>query len=74
MTQIILNDDQVQTVRQATDTVELCDQSGSLVGYVTRKVIATPEEIAEALRRVASPGPWHTTEQLLARLRVLEQQ
>ena len=73
MTQIILNDDQVQSVRQATDTVELCDQSGVPLGFVARKVMATPEEIAEALRRLASPGPWHTTEQFVARLRALEQ-
>lgn len=74
MTQIILNDDQVQSVRQATDTVELCDQSGILLGYVTRKVMATPEEIAEALKRAASPGPWHSTQQFLARLRAVDQQ
>jgi hypothetical protein len=73
MTQIILNDDQVQAVRQGTDPVEVCDPSGVLVGYVTRRVMATPEEIAEAKRRAASPGPWHTTEQFLARLQALEE-
>jgi hypothetical protein len=73
MTRIILNDEQVQSVRQATDTVELCDQSGILLGYVTRKIKATPEELAEARRRLSSEGPWHTTAEVLGRLRALEQ-
>lgn len=72
MSQILLNDDQANVVRQATDPVELCDRSGILLGYVTRKVIATPEEIAEARRRLNSDGPWHTTAEVLARMRALE--
>jgi hypothetical protein len=73
MTQIILNDDQVQTVRKATDTVVLCDQSGVLLGVVTQKVMASPEEIAEARRRLNSDGPWYTTAEMLARLHASEQ-
>ena len=74
MTQLTLNDEQVQAIRQAPGDVELRDRSGIVVGYVTRRALATPEEIAEALKRAASPGPWHTTEQFLARLHALQQQ
>jgi hypothetical protein len=73
MTQIVLNDDQTQVVRQATDAVEIRDGKGGLLGYVARRPMATPEEIAEARRRLDSAGPWHTTEQFVARLRALEQ-
>ena len=72
MTQIILNDDQVQAVRRANDTVELRDQSGVLVGYLAQRAMATPEEIAEARPRLNSDGPWHTTAEVLSRLRAQE--
>jgi len=74
MTQIILNDKQLEAVRQATGTVEIRDRTGVLVGYVTRQVMPTAEEIAEARRRLSSDGPWHTTAEVLSRLRALEQQ
>ena len=34
----------------------------------------TPEEIAEAKRHAASPGPWYTSEQVEARLRALQEE
>ena len=74
MTQVILNHDQSSTVRCAAGIVEILDESGILVGYVTRPPLFTPEEIAEAERRVASSGPWHTTAEVLAHLRALEQE
>jgi hypothetical protein len=69
MTQIILNDDQVRTLREATDTVQVCDKSGIPIGYLARSTKATPEEIAEARRRLSSDGPWRTTAEVLDRLR-----
>ena len=74
MTQVILNHDQASVVRHASGIVEILDDSGILVGYVTRQPLASPEEIAEADKRAAWKGPWHTTEQLLARLQALGQQ
>jgi hypothetical protein len=74
MTQVILNRDQASVVRHASGIVEILDESGILVGYVTRQPLASPEEIAEADKRAAWNGPWHTTEQLLARLQALGQQ
>jgi hypothetical protein len=73
MIQITLDDDQVQAVQQAAGAVEILDRRGVLIGYVTRPGSFTPAEIAEAQKRASWQGPWHTTEQLLARLHALEQ-
>ncbi len=73
MSQIILNNDQFQAVRQAIGNVEVLDPSGVLVGYMTRPPMATPEEIAEARRRLNTNGPWHTTAEVLRHLQALEQ-
>jgi hypothetical protein len=71
MTRVVLNDDQARTVRQATG--EMLDEGGVLVGYLTQPLF-TPDEIAEAERRAASAGPWHTTAEVLSHLRALEQE
>jgi hypothetical protein len=68
MTQLILDDEQVEAVRQATDRVEVRDQRGNLVAYFAKQPTATPEEIAIARSRMNWPGPWHTTDQFLAHL------
>ena len=74
MTHVILNHDQASAVRSASGIVEILDESGILVGYVARPPLFTPDEIAEAERRATSPGPWHTTAEVLAHLRALEQE
>jgi hypothetical protein len=71
MTQIILSADQAQLVNAASDAVELRDDQGTLLGYVARSPSET--EVAEARRRLATDGPWHTTEQVLKHLDSLEQ-
>ena len=48
MTQVILNHDQASAVRSASGIVEILDESGILVGYVTRHPLATEEKIALA--------------------------
>jgi hypothetical protein len=68
MTQIFLNDDQINAFRQATDAVELRDPAGAFLGYITRRLLATPREIAEARERLNSQGPWHTTAEMLNRV------
>ena len=73
MTQLILNDGQVEAVRQAADRLEVRDRSGNLIAYLAKQPTASPEEIATARSRMNWPGPWHTTEQFLARLHALEQ-
>ena len=72
MTQLILDDEQVETIAQALGTLELCDQRGNILGYVAPR--ASQEEIAEAKRRLTIDGPRHTTQQVLARLKALEQE
>ena len=74
MSQVILNHDQASAVRSTSGIVEILDESGILVGYVARPPLITPEEIAEAERRAASSGPWHTTAEVLDHLRALGQE
>jgi len=70
MTQIVLSDDQAQAVQVATDAVEVRDRLGNLLGYVSRP--PTDAEIAEAKRRLESPGPWYSGNQVMAHLDSLE--
>ena len=71
MTQIILSADQVRVVVGASETVEVRDDQGTLLGYVVRP--PGNSEVIEAKRRLESDGPWHTTEQVLKHLDSLEQ-
>ena len=70
MSQIVLSDDQIKAFQAATDAVELRDQSGNLLGYVSRPPARA--EIADAQRRLASDGPWYTTREVLNHLESLE--
>lgn len=71
MTQLILDDGQVEAVRNSADWLEARDSQGNLIAYLAKQPTATPEEIAEAKRRMNHDGPWHTTEQVVARLNAL---
>lgn len=71
MNQIVLTDEQVRAVAVALKPVPVVDSRGNILG--TFSPIWTEEDIAEAKRILASGGPWHTTEQVLAHLRSLEQ-
>ena len=70
MSQIIVSDDQVQTIHTATESVEIRDRHGNLVGYVARPPSA--DETAEATRRLESDGPWDTTKEVLDSLKSME--
>lgn len=70
VTQIILSDDQLATIRAATDAVAIRDRQGKLLGYVSPP--PTDEEIVLARRRAESAGPWHSTDQVLDRLKSLD--
>jgi hypothetical protein len=72
MTQFVLDDDQVRSVREATGRVAVRDRNGNLVAYFAKQPMATPEEIAIAKERMQSTGPWHTTEQVIERLMSLD--
>lgn len=70
MNEIILSDDQLRVVREASGRVAILDPQGCLVGYLSRAV--DPAIIAEAERRAASDGPWFTTQQVLDHLKSLD--
>lgn len=72
MIRITLNDEQAKAAQQSTEVVELLDQRGQLVGYVSRPPQASV--IAEAKRRLNSDGPWYTTPQVIQHLESLEQE
>jgi len=78
MTQITLNSEQAAILAKANESVLIYLPDGSIAGLLRRDMtpkepIFTPEEIAEAERRANSPGPWHTTKEVLDHLRSLEQ-
>ena len=70
MTQIVLSDDQAESIRGATGPVQLLDRDGKLLGYITQPY--SRERIAELKRRAESDGPWHTTAEVLEKLEGLE--
>lgn len=73
---IVLTTEQARAIR-ATEgvAVELRDETGQHVGFASSSDChAWPaEDIAIAKGRLAAPGPQYTTEQVLARLKSLEQ-
>lgn len=71
MAQIVLNDEQAKAVQAANGALEVRDSHGNLLGYVSPPVSSA--EIDEAIKRLHSDGPWYTTQQVLDRLKSLEQ-
>lgn len=70
MVQIILTDDQSSALRFATGAVEVRDRQGTLVGYLSRP--PSEAEVAIAAGRLASDGPWLSTQEVLDHLDSLE--
>ncbi len=72
MVQIVLTDEQAEIARSATGPLELWDRAGRLIGSVVRgdqnDPDFTPEEIAEARRRMRNPGRLYTTAEVLEHL------
>ncbi len=73
MTSIILTAEQARIVSQAQAAIPVCDPNGVIVGHLEPLEI-TAEEIAEAKRRAASPGPWLTSESVQAQLQALQEE
>ena len=72
MVQIILNDDQSKRLLSASgDAVELVDSRGKVVGHLQRPAFSE-SEIAEAVHRANTGGPWYSTEEVLEHLSKLE--
>ena len=75
MIRIVVDDEQAKAIAAARHRVEACDGNGKVLGVVkptTPTCGFSAEEIAEAKRRLAAPGPRYTTEQVLEHLRSLE--
>jgi hypothetical protein len=71
MPEIVVSDELAHAIVIADGPVRLRDRAGHYLGYVFRSAFS-PEEIADAERRVGSAGPWRTTQQVLDRLRCVE--
>ncbi len=71
MNKIILTEDQLQVLRQATAPIPVCHPKGKVLGTVDPDM--TPEFVAEMKRRAASPGPWYTSEQVQRHLQLLQE-
>lgn len=72
MSHIVLNDEQAKVVAAALQPLPVRDGNGNLLGFFS--LIGTQEDIAHAKQVLAAREPGHTTEQVLQRLRSLEQQ
>lgn len=66
MPHITIDEQQVRILLESSGTIEIRDRHGNKLGYVSRSFSA--DEIADAKRRLASKGPWYTTEQVLNHL------
>jgi hypothetical protein len=72
VTQLVLDDVQVEAVRKATERLEVRDRGGNLIANLAKQFGFSPKEIADAKRRMIFDGPWRTTQQVLDRLISLE--
>jgi hypothetical protein len=72
MLEIVLTDEQAKVVATALKPVQVRDNKGHLLGVINP--IWTEEDIAEAKRRAASPGPRYTGEQVQRRLQALQEE
>lgn len=70
MSHITLNTQQARILAAASDPVEIRDEQGNLLGYVSRRT--RDEEIALARQRLESNGPWVSTNEVLEHLKSLE--
>jgi hypothetical protein len=72
MAQIILNDAQASVVREAGGELEVLDGAGRMIGMLFPQTDDEAVIVAEAKRRLATPGRRYTTAEVLTHLRSLE--
>lgn len=72
MSSIVVSQADADRVATAQDVIEVCDNAGLILGYITQPV--SEEDIAIARSRVGSNGPRSTIDQVLAHLQSLGQQ
>lgn len=71
MVQLVLTDEQARVLAESGGDVVLRDSAGRHLGYVSQGFSA--KDIAEAQRRLATPGPRLSTAEVLAKLQGLDQ-
>jgi hypothetical protein len=70
--QIFLDSEQLKAVVHSHGPVQVCDPDGNVLGTMTPAAAwLEQQDIIEAKRRLASGGPWYTTEQVFEHLRNL---
>jgi hypothetical protein len=72
MVKIVVTEDQARTISEAKDGVEFVDAAGNRLGFFARPF--TDEDIAIARQRAASDEPRRTTQQVIDRLKSLEEE
>ena len=73
MPQIVLSEEQYRVYEESTEAVDIVGPGGHSVGRIAGPMAhETPEFIAEALRRLNSPGPRYSSEQIKRRLAALQ--
>jgi hypothetical protein len=72
MPQIVLSDEQARILATALEPVEFLNANGDVIRVIPP--IWTKEDIAAAKRRIGSPGPWYTSEQIRGRLAALQEE
>lgn len=79
MTTIAVPRSLAEALGKATEPIRLVDDEGNLLGSFApataggRADDLTAEEIVEMKRRLASPGPWYSTDEMIAYMQSAEQ-
>ena len=72
MVKVIVTEDQAKAIAAAKDGVEFVDASGNRLGFFARPF--GEDDIAIARQRAASDEPRRSTQQVIDRLKSLEQE
>ena len=76
MTSIAIPSAVAEILRKITLPARLVDEQGNLLGsFAPARSVddeLTAEELADMKRRLTGPGPWYTTEQVLAHIDSVE--
>ncbi len=79
MTRIVVDENLEAKLRNQHDEIELCDASGKVLGRFIPVIDmsewepVTPDASDDELDQRAQSSKWHTTQEVIARLRSLEQ-
>ena len=72
MVKIVVTEDQAKAIAEAKESVEIVDAAGNRLGFFARPF--TEHDIAIARERAASNEPRRTTQQVIERLKSLEEE